>query len=316
MYKLVKVSVLLSSLVPGLFFAACNNTNSQSSDMEKHQHSHTDSNYACPMHPEVTGKKGDKCPKCGMELVPVAKEKTMQSFVTLSTSPQTIEAGTPATLAFAFKENGQNVPLSISHEMKLHLMVVNESLTWFRHIHPKEQADGSFVIAETFPNGGTYFLFSDYKPEGGAAALDKKEITVKGDPGSSTADFAPKFVSLADGYQVTLENGEDLKTSRTQALEISVQKDGKKLSENDIEPYLGATAHIAMISKEDKSFLHIHPVSDKRFPIYAQTHIKKEGVYRIWVEFQTNGKVHTADFTVKVAEGEPSAVEGHHDHSH
>jgi len=25
--------------------------------------------YACPMHPEVTGKKGDKCPKCEMDLV-------------------------------------------------------------------------------------------------------------------------------------------------------------------------------------------------------------------------------------------------------
>ncbi|QSX29954.1 heavy metal-binding domain-containing protein [Shewanella cyperi] len=25
--------------------------------------------YACPMHPEVTGKAGDTCPKCGMNLV-------------------------------------------------------------------------------------------------------------------------------------------------------------------------------------------------------------------------------------------------------
>ena len=25
--------------------------------------------YACPMHPEVTGKKGDKCSKCEMDLV-------------------------------------------------------------------------------------------------------------------------------------------------------------------------------------------------------------------------------------------------------
>jgi hypothetical protein len=24
--------------------------------------------YACSMHPEVTGKKGDKCTKCGMKL--------------------------------------------------------------------------------------------------------------------------------------------------------------------------------------------------------------------------------------------------------
>ncbi len=27
--------------------------------------------YACPMHPEVTGKEGDKCSKCGMYLEPV-----------------------------------------------------------------------------------------------------------------------------------------------------------------------------------------------------------------------------------------------------
>ncbi len=27
-----------------------------------------DSSYSCPMHPEVTGKEGDKCPKCGMAL--------------------------------------------------------------------------------------------------------------------------------------------------------------------------------------------------------------------------------------------------------
>lgn len=24
--------------------------------------------YTCPMHPEVTGNKGDTCPKCGMDL--------------------------------------------------------------------------------------------------------------------------------------------------------------------------------------------------------------------------------------------------------
>jgi hypothetical protein len=27
-----------------------------------------EASYACPMHPEVTGKEGDACPKCGMTL--------------------------------------------------------------------------------------------------------------------------------------------------------------------------------------------------------------------------------------------------------
>ena len=29
--------------------------------------------YACPMHPEVTGAKDSKCPKCGMALTEVVK---------------------------------------------------------------------------------------------------------------------------------------------------------------------------------------------------------------------------------------------------
>ncbi len=30
--------------------------------------------YACPMHPEVQGKKGDECPKCGMALTEPVKK--------------------------------------------------------------------------------------------------------------------------------------------------------------------------------------------------------------------------------------------------
>lgn len=30
--------------------------------------------YACPMHPEVMGKKGDKCIKCGMKLTEDVKK--------------------------------------------------------------------------------------------------------------------------------------------------------------------------------------------------------------------------------------------------
>ena len=47
-----------------------------------------------------------------------------------------------------------------------------------------------------------------------------------------------------------------------------------------MQPYLGATAHIVMINKADKDFLHIHPMS-QRFPIYAETYIEKAGLYRM-----------------------------------
>ena len=41
-------------------------------DLTHTEHTATDV-YACPMHPEITGKAGDKCPKCNMDLKPVKK---------------------------------------------------------------------------------------------------------------------------------------------------------------------------------------------------------------------------------------------------
>ena len=37
--------------------------------------SSTNNNYACPMHPTITGKEGDKCSKCGMDLEKIKEEK-------------------------------------------------------------------------------------------------------------------------------------------------------------------------------------------------------------------------------------------------
>ena len=48
---------LLGSL---LLFQACKSSKNTSA---------IDTGYACPMHPEITGKKGDTCSKCHMDLV-------------------------------------------------------------------------------------------------------------------------------------------------------------------------------------------------------------------------------------------------------
>lgn len=271
--------------------------------MKNHSHTDMESTYVCPMHPEVTGKQGDNCPKCGMQLKAIQSKNAHAYQVQLTTSPQTVEVGKPVKLTLVIKENKQIVPLDISHEMKVHLMAVSEDLTWFRHIHPEEQIDGTYVITETFAKGGKYLLFTDFKPSGAAQALNKQEIEVQGSHITGNEEVLNKWISKVDGYTVTLKNGIDFRTNKTQHLEISIEKDGKKLIESDLQQYLGASAHIVMIGKTDKEFLHIHPVSDNRFPIFAQTHIEKAGVYRMWVQFKIDGQVHTADFTVDVTQG-------------
>lgn len=234
--------------------------------------------------------------------------------VEIVSEPKNITANNPALFIISVTESGENIPLEIVHTMKMHLLVVNEELTWFDHIHPEKQADGTYYVAETFPSAGKYLFFIDYKPVDHPASVSMKSIEVKGNQLTQIPETKTKLVAVVDGYTVTLLNGKDLKTNTAQSLEFSIDKDGKLLQEKDIEPYLGANAHIVMISQADKDFLHIHPMSEDSFPIYAMTYIQKEGLYRMWVQFKIEGEIHTADFTVIISEGEANK-EIHDSHS-
>lgn len=317
MNKLIKIGLFASTIASTVFFVSCNHSNNHkhSSDMENHQHTNTTSVYACPMHPEETGKQGDKCSKCGMDLELVQKDNSENIEVKITSTPQKIEAGKPTQLAFSITENGKNAVLDIVHEKKIHLLIVDEALTWFDHIHTEEQADGSHTVTETFPYSGKYIVFTDFKASGSSGTVDKQEIEVAGNVKAKPDTEANKWVSKMDGYTVTLVNGNDFKTDRPQHFGLTIEKDGKFLSGQDIEQYLGAVAHVIVIGKSDKDFLHVHPTSNEKYPIHGETRFEKAGVYRMWVQFQLDGKVHTADFTINVTKGDKVIESEPHDHS-
>ena len=65
-------------------FTACNNKQTkETSDNSVEQSGQL---YACPMHPEITGKKGDECSKCGMELTEPVKSEPTETATTTATS--------------------------------------------------------------------------------------------------------------------------------------------------------------------------------------------------------------------------------------
>ena len=63
MTTLLKSITLVAALATAALFSSCGNNAPADATAE-----HGDHIYSCPMHPEVTGKEGDKCPKCGMPL--------------------------------------------------------------------------------------------------------------------------------------------------------------------------------------------------------------------------------------------------------
>jgi hypothetical protein len=320
---------VLCPLAAILFMISCNNdatttSKSESSDTlnsESHKHA-----YRCPMNCEKgkTYDKPGKCPVCGMELehFDEGQDNGLSYKMHFKSDPAELSAAQPATLLFTPRITGNDkeaVALDLQHEKKIHLIVVSEDLSYFEHIHPDYQADGSYLIKvlgksqnysngtgknETrFDHGGNYFLFADYKPTGGSHQVEKVALTVKGNKKPGVTFKQDKLSGTSGNFSVSLAaTGGKLISGTQMHIAGTVRKDGKDIDAATLEDYLGAKAHMVVISLDEKEYLHVHPdVANGKFDLH--TTFKKPGIYRGWVQFQSEGKVHTIDFTMNVAQG-------------
>jgi len=302
-------------------FAACQNNASKNAAAP----AVPGTKYICPMNCEK-GKTYDQpgsCPVCHMDLEPVKAEveaNKAEYFTAFAASPAQLEAGKPGMMSFTPKIKGNEsapVPLDLVHEKKMHLILVNDDLSWFDHIHPEYQASGAYDIKvlgknEAFTNGrgknetrfeagGKYWAFTDYKPSGGLNQVNKTELNVAGTPAKPIAYAQEKTVATVDGYTLTME-ASGLVAGAQQHIPLTVRQGGKVVDPATFENYLGEKAHLVMVEVASKEFVHTHPaVEGSRLDIH--TTFAQPGTYRGWLQFQTNGVVHTADFVLKVGAG-------------
>jgi len=280
-------------------------------------HEHT---YSCPMHPEVTGHEGEMCPKCGMALVHNDNAGNTNEYkMNFTSSVASPNPGEEVTLRFTPKIKGketEQVALDVVHDKKIHLIIVSKDLSWFDHIHPEYNADGSYSVAEKFPAAGEYTLFADYTPTGGDHQVEKINLTVAGTPAATVAITAQRLTGKAEGYEVTITNDGDFVTNNLLHMGAVIKKDGKEVAGSNLENYLGAKAHVVIIGLNTMEYMHVHPeFANDKFDLH--TTFTQPGIYKGWFQFQTNGQVHTADFVLDVKEGKAGDVQGHDDgHAH
>ncbi|WP_239616576.1 hypothetical protein [Cohnella mopanensis] len=190
----------------------------------------------------------------------------------------------------------------INHERKLHLIVVSRDLSYFDHLHPEYKGKGQFEVSTVLPAGGDYKLIADYIPTGGEATTNSKWIKVSG-PSASPTPIKPssEHSVIVDGIQATLDNdrpeaGKEFELN----FKLADAKSGKPIT--DLEPYLGAVGHVVIISEDTERYLHVHPMDEKAVGPDAKfmTTFPSAGIYKIWGQFQRNGKTFIAPFVVDV----------------
>ncbi|MBO9596092.1 MAG: hypothetical protein J7599_24525 [Niabella sp.] len=237
----------------------------------------------------------------------------------LLTAPEAVIPGKETLLSFKPVRHtvpGRSVTLVQQHEAAFHLIVLDASLTWFRHLHPELQADGSYRVSITFPRGGHYLLYADYQPEDAPSVTDRIELLVAGNESYAAVATAEKLTATTGNLSIGIDLKAPLHTGADALLPFRIEREGKPLKATELSPYLGAVAHLILIHRDDKDFLHIHPQAGTDVPVVAHTQFEKAGLYRMWIQFNVDGRVYTADFTLDVKEAVHGTPVQQHIHHH
>ncbi len=264
-----------------------------------------DAEYMCPMDKDYRSKTPGKCPKCGMTLV-LNLPDPREFRVVLTTKPRVLKAGENTELHFRIEDpqDGKSVQhYTVMHEKLYHLFVMSQDTTFFQHVHPVIQPDGSFILNETFPKPGMYRILSDFYPSAATPQLIANTLMVPGKGFKiETAKLQPDMTPKEDKnihVELTTDPPQPIAGFKTLLF--------FKLTPNqNVEMYIGAWAHMLAASSDEIDLIHAHPflVTDPDEGAYKQIQFNmifpREGIYRVWVNFQRAGVVNTVAFNVPV----------------
>jgi hypothetical protein len=258
--------------------------------------------------------------------------------VEFKAAPDQPKAEEQVDLSFTVKNarGGVIKDLQIVHEKPMHLIVVSEDLAEFYHLHPEAQPDGSFKAPFAFKNGGKFKLYADLSPVKDKKIVRIFDLTVTGGERAKTElKTDAKLEKTVEDLRVVMKPDGELEANKELMLAFNVFDALTNQPVNDLQKYLGETAHFVIVNRDLNEFVHAHPMSmdnvkgdghqhdgnsapkhdDKLMSSAANTvsaHVSfpKAGVYKIWAEFQRNGKVTAVPFVVNVKQGaEEKALE-------
>lgn len=214
--------------------------------------------------------------------------------LTLELARRTVAAGRSTTLAFRIVDRrGATVrDFDVEHTRRMHLIVVRRDMTGFQHLHPTQAADGSWSVAVTLRDAGSYRVFADFSTAGTPRTL-AGDLTVDGVMRARPLP-APAATTTVDGLRVTLTQGASRAGAESE-LAFTVTRGGRPVA---VQEYLGAKGHLVALRDGDLAFLHVHPDEDR---LRFMAAFPSAGRYRLFLQFRTEGRVRTAAFTEEVS---------------
>jgi hypothetical protein len=227
------------------------------------------------------------------------------SGFTFMTGTSALPANKPASLRFRIQTAG-GIPVTAfeTDQTKLmHFYLVRNDLTGFQHVHPTMGADGTWTAPLAAAQPGSYRAYASFtvKDTDGAPVplVLSRPLTVPGKVAPTSLPAAATTTHV-DGYTLTLDTAQVM-PGMDHPLTVTVSKNGIPVT--DLQPYLDTYAHLTALHEGDLAFAHLHPQGtvngDHGGPTLSfAADLPSAGNWRLFLQFQTAGVVHTAAVTI------------------
>ncbi|MEV6274671.1 hypothetical protein [Nocardia sp. NPDC051832] len=257
-----------------------------------------------PATPETHDANAHGAPAPGADL-PGGLMVTESGYTLRLDSPQApAAANTPVRFRILDSAGRPVTRYTRAHDKDLHLIVVRRDMAAFQHVHPVLDGTGTWSVPLDLSRAGDYRVFADFTPEGGANLTLGSDLRVAGNYDARPLP-APAGTATVGDYSVTL-NG-TITPGAASKVTLAVARNGQPVT--DLQPYLGAYGHLVALRAADLAYLHVHPegapgdgVTPAGPGITFFVNAPSAGDYRLFLDFQHEGVVRTAEFTVSVGQ--------------
>ncbi len=238
-------------------------------------------------------------------------------FRIVPTGPS-IVADAASTYSFRIVDAGGDIvtDFDVTHERKLHLIVVSRNLVDYHHLHPTQTTDGVWTADVPALPAGSYRVFADTRPTGAEGITLGTDLAVGGGVAANDAEVASpagETTVTVDGYDIEITGSPAVGES---TLTFSVLRNDDPVVP---DPYLGASGHLVALRAGDLAFLHVHPLGDatnEQPQVRFAAAFPTPGTYRLFLDFSVGGEVRTAAFTIAVPESDGHPQQQNSDNTH
>ena len=189
---------------------------------------------------------------------------------------------------------------------QMQMVVVSNDLRFFDLVQATYKNNQNIEVKPKFPAPGEYTVFSDYNSSGEKEQVSVEKVSIPGEvPFPTELESYSKTKTFAD-TKIDLNLSEpNIKAGKKVTLKFDLKQAKNSKPIKDLKPYLGQKANLVVIKSSSSlgETDYIDTENVKKSPnsqVHFTTKFPQPGTYKLWLQFNRNGKVKTADFWVTV----------------